>query len=182
VTGRSNNTGVMLQRVTTPADLATARGLFAEYGASIAHLAGASLNAQRFDEELVTLPGRYAEPRGRIYLALADGAGVGCAALRPIDTLPGDAGPVGELKRMYVRPTWRGRGLGRLLIDRIIADAREAGYGTLKLDTDPRLEAANALYQSLGFGPTPKFNNDPDPTTLYFALPLRGPLPAEPAS
>lgn len=162
----------MLRRVTIPADLETARELFAEYGGSIAHLAGASLNAQRFDEELLTLPGRYAEPGGRIYIAMIDGSPAGCAALRPIETLEGDAGPVGELKRMYVRPAYRGRHLGRLLLDQIIADARAIGYGTLKLDTDPRLEAANGLYKAMGFKPTPKFNSDPDPTTLYFALRL----------
>jgi GNAT superfamily N-acetyltransferase len=166
----------VLRRVTTLADLETARELFAEYGASIAHLAGVSLNAQRFDHELATLPGRYAEPQGRIYLAMVNAPNgplpAGCAALRPIDTLPHDAGPVGELKRMYVRPAHRGLYLGRRLLDQIISDARTIGYATLKLDTDPRLEAANALYKSLGFQPTPKFNNDPDPTTLYFALPL----------
>lgn len=162
-----------LRRVTTPHDLARARDLFAEYAASIAHLAGASLNAQRFDEELATLPGRYAEPTGRIYLAIVDDQPVGCAALRPIDTLPGDAGPVCELKRMYVRPAHRGRHLGRLLINQILADAAAIGYATIKLDTDPRLQAANALYASLGFTPTPKFNNDPDPCTRYLARPLR---------
>lgn len=161
-----------LRRVTTPADLALARDLFAEYAASIAHLAGASLNAQRFDEELATLPGRYAEPHGRIYIALVNDQPAGCAALRPIDSLPGDAGPVCELKRMYVRPAHRGQHLGRLLITQVLTDARAIGYATMKLDTDPRLAAANALYKSLGFTPTPKFNNDPDPCTLYLALRL----------
>jgi GNAT superfamily N-acetyltransferase len=165
-----------LRRVTTPQDLAIARDLFAEYAASIAHLAGASLNAQRFDEELATLPGRYTEPRGRIYIAMVAGPDgptpAGCAALRPIDALPADAAPVCELKRMYVRPAHRGQHLGRLLINQILADARAIGYATIKLDTDPRLEAANALYKSLGFTPTPKFNNDPDPCTLYMALRL----------
>ncbi len=168
-----------LLRVTTPDDLATARDLFAEYAASIAHLAGASLNAQRFDEELATLPGRYAEPKGRIYIALLNDQPAGCAALRPIDTLPGDAGPVCELKRMYVRPAHRGLHLGRHLINQILTDARAIGYGTMKLDTDPRLAAANVLYKSLGFQPTPKFNNDPDPCTLYMALPLRTPSVSE---
>jgi len=162
----------MLLRVTTPHDLALARGLFAEYAASIAHLAGASLNAQRFDEELATLPGRYAEPQGRIYIALVNHQPAGCAALRPIDALPADASPVCELKRMYIRPHHRGQHLGRRLCEQIIADAREIGYATLKLDTDPRLEAANSLYKSLGFQPTPKFNNDPDPTTIYMELRL----------
>lgn len=167
------NTSYMLRRVTTPADLAAARDLFAEYAASIAHLCCASFESQGLDTELATLPGKYAEPRGRIYVAIVNDAAVGCAALRPIDALPGDAGPVCELKRMYIRPGHRGLHLGRLLCERIIADAREIGYGTLKLDTDPRLEAANALYKSLGFGPTPKFNNDPDPKTIYMAMALR---------
>lgn len=148
-----------------------ARELIVEYGHTIADVAACSLEHQRFDDEVASLPGRYAPPRGRLLLATLDGRPVGCVALRPLD----DLGPhTCELKRMYVRPSARGHGIGRLLAERLIADARAIGYTLIKLDsdTDPRFSAAIALYRTLGFTECPRYNADPDPKTLWFEMRL----------
>jgi putative acetyltransferase len=154
---------------TDPAALAQARELFAEYAASIAGVAACSLEHQRFDDELATLPGRYAQPRGRIYLAMVHQVPVGCAALRPLNLVdPGAPTDTGEVKRMYVRPTHRGLGLGRALLDRLVADARAIGYQTLKLDTSASMVEAIGLYEAAGFVPCAPYNRDPDPDTRWF--------------
>ena len=154
-----------------------ARELIAEYGRSIVDVAGASLRHQRFEEELANLPGQFAPPRGRLLIAVPDGPRstpahpAGCIALRPLPTL-GRA--VCEMKRMYVRPEARGRGLGRALAAQLIQDARNAGYTLMKLDsdTDPRFDAACALYRRLGFANCPNYNADPDPRTIWMELRL----------
>lgn len=144
------------------------RELAAEYGASIADVAARSLEHQGFDDELANLPGRYAPSRGgRLLVAMVDGQPAGCIALR---ALP-EVGPgVCEMKRMYVRPAYRGRKLGRMLAERLIDEARAAGYTLMKLDTDtaPKFGAAIALYRSLGFVECERYNADPDPKTLWF--------------
>jgi putative acetyltransferase len=147
--------------------LAQARELIAEYGLAIADVAACSLEHQRFDEEVANLPGRYTPPRGRLLIAALDGQPIGCVALRPLDNL----GPaVCELKRMYVRPAARGHGIGRLLAERLLTDARTLGYTLMKLDsdTDARFAAAIALYRTLGFTECERYNADPDPKTLWF--------------
>lgn len=157
--------------------LVQARAIFAEYGASIAGVAACSLQYQHFDHELETLPGKYGPPRGRIYLAYEGGAGrgrdeepVGCIALR---ALPELGAGVCELKRMYVRPTARGRGVGRLLAKRIIQDAARIGYTLMKLDTSASMVEAQRLYRSLGFVPCAAYNEDPDQDTLWFERVIR---------
>lgn len=144
------------------------RELAAEYGASIADVAACSLEHQRFDDELASLPGRYAPScGGRLLVAMADGQPAGCIALR---SLP-EIGPgVCEMKRMYVRPAYRGLKLGRRLAERLIEEARATGYTLMKLDTDraPKFAAAIALYRSLGFVECERYNADPDPKTLWF--------------
>ncbi|MBY0308561.1 MAG: GNAT family N-acetyltransferase [Phycisphaerales bacterium] len=158
-----------VKAVTTAAELDSARALFTEYGRVITDVAGRSLEHQGFDRELETLPGLYAPPRGRMYLACVDGEPIGCAALRPLDRLgPG----VGEVKRMYVRPERRGLGLGHALIRRLVADARQIGYRTLKLDTSTNMLAAQHVYRAAGFVPCERYNDDPMEDTVWYELRL----------
>lgn len=142
--------------------------LFREYGMSIADVAACSLEHQGFDDELADLPGRYGAARGgRLLLALCDGQPAGCIALR---ALPELGAHVCEMKRMYVRPVCRGLGVGRMLADRLIIEARRLGYTVMKLDTDTddRFAAAMAMYRSLGFVECARYNADPDPKTIWF--------------
>ncbi len=154
-------------REAATSDMGTARDIFAEYMGSIAHLAAASFAHQRADQELLTLPGPYGPPGGVIVLAWEAGVCVGCAAVRPLD-----GAQTCELKRMYVRPSHRRMGLGRRLAEAALLRARELGYRTVNLDSDPRLRPALALYRSLGFGPAARYNQDPDPETVYLARTL----------
>ena len=112
--------------------------------------------------EIAALPGGY-----DMFLVARDGDQVfGCVALKP---LPDGAC---ELKRLYVRPVGRGRGLGRALAEAAVAEARRLGYTTLRLDTLPAMETARALYTSLGFVPTERFNDNPIEGVLFFELTL----------
>lgn len=159
-----------------PTDMPAAALLFREYAQSIAHIAAASFAQQNLDDELRTLPGKYAEPSGCILLAFdSDNHPIGCVALRPIDAAPHDrpGERICEMKRLYTRPAARGLGAGRRLCEELIAFARHAGYTLMKLDTEPELEAACALYRALGFTDIPRYNDDPKPETLYLGLRLR---------
>lgn len=142
-----------------PADYDIARALFREYADTL----GFPLEFQKFDEELAGLPGDYAEPAGTIVLAFVGDAAAGCVALRPLAE-PGTC----EMKRMYVRPAHQGRGLGRRLAERILADARARGYRAMRLDTVAKLVPAIALYESLGFRRIPPYGYNPVETALYF--------------
>ncbi|HEV2539319.1 MAG TPA: GNAT family N-acetyltransferase [Frateuria sp.] len=147
-----------------PDDLATVRALFAEYIGQV----GVDLSFQDVDAELAQLPGKYAPPRGVILLARdGSGAAVGCVALRPRPQ-PG----VCEIKRLYVRPTARGRALGRQLAEAVIAWAVRAGYERMLLDTLPSMQAARQLYAALGFKPVVPYYQNPVPGTAYMALEL----------
>ena len=144
-------------------DMAVARELFLEYAASL----GFSLCFQSFDQELASLPGKYAAPAGRLLLARDEGNWVGCAALRPLE--PG----ICEMKRLYVRPNFRGRGLGRTLTERILAEARGIGYERIRLDTvEPVMGAAVALYRQLGFQEIAPYGDHAIPGTLFMELDL----------
>jgi putative acetyltransferase len=125
-----------------------------------------SLCFQDFAGELARLPGDYAPPAGRLLLALRDGKPAGCAALRPL--FHRDA----EMKRLFVRPAYRGMGLGRQLALAVIDAARGMGYHTLKLDTLPAMKAAQRMYESLGFRDTAPYNDNPVGGTRFLSLPL----------
>jgi putative acetyltransferase len=144
-------------------DLDAARELFREYAASL----GFDLEFQGFSEELATLPGSYAPPRGRLLLAWEGGVAAGCVALRPIER------GICEMKRLYVRPGYRGAGLGRRLADRIVQEATDAGYGRMRLDTLPAMAGARALYQALGFRPIPPYRANPIEGAVFLELTLR---------
>jgi ribosomal protein S18 acetylase RimI-like enzyme len=140
------------------------RPLFEEYAASL----GEDLCFQDFDQELASLPGHYAPPRGRLLLARWNREPAGCVALRPL--VP----DVCEMKRLFVRPAHRGRGLGRILAERIIREAGEAGYSTMRLDSLPSMEAALQLYRELGFRDVPAYRDNPVPGARFLELRLAG--------
>lgn len=147
----------------SPADIATVRELFLEY----AHSLGFSLCFQSFDGELAGLPGDYSPPRGRLLLAQLDGEPAGCVALHPLDSR------VCEMKRLYLRPQYRGKGLGRALVQRIIDEARGIGYLRMRLDTvEPMMKDAVALYRRFGFREIPPYRENPIPGAMYLELEL----------
>jgi GNAT superfamily N-acetyltransferase len=136
------------------------RELFEEYAAQL----GVDLCFQNFAEELATLPGAYAPPRGGVWIARVDGRDAGCVALRPLRE--GDA----ELKRLYVRAAFRGYGLGLRLTRTALDFARAAGYRRVLLDTLPEMTEAQALYRHLGFKPVPEYAPHPVPGTIWMEL------------
>jgi len=147
----------------SPAQLAQARELFLEYAQSL----GFSLCFQNFDQELASLPGGYAPPEGRLLLAEYEGQLVGCVALHKLE--PGTC----EMKRLYLRPTMRGKGLGRILADRILAEARQIGYQRMRLDTvEPVMKDAVAMYRKLGFEEIAPYRANPMSGVIYMELQL----------
>jgi len=155
-------------------DMALARSLIEEYAAWL----GIDLCFQGIDEELATLPGKYAPPEGRLFLAGPPGDAVGCIALRPIALEGGGPAfvpPVGEVKRLYVQPRARGTGTGRALGTAIVDAARSIGYRTLCLDTLERMAEARALYESLGFVRCAPYYRNPIDDVVYYRLDLARP-------
>jgi ribosomal protein S18 acetylase RimI-like enzyme len=150
----------------TADEIATVKALFLEYQNSL----GVSLCFQGFDKELAELPGGYAPPAGRLYLAQVDSAIAGCVGLRPLVS-PYNDGRC-EMKRLYLRPNFRGLGLGRRLAKLIIAEAGKIGYRRLVLDTLADMGEARALYASLGFREIPAYYDNPLPGVLYAELDL----------
>ena len=134
---------VQIAAAESPEQLAQLRGLLVEYAESLSY----HICFESFQKELAQLPGVYGPPDGRLFLALAGGQPAGCAALRQMEQ------GVGEIKRLYVRPAFRGRGLGRELSEKILSEARALGYRAVRLDTLPLMKEAQSLYRSLGFKP-----------------------------
>lgn len=146
---------VVLQTVSTAQDALAAGQLFQEYAASLA----LDLEFQGFAQELASLPGEYAAPRGCLLLAWVDGALAGCCALRPLDAV--DYPNAAEMKRLYVRRAFRGFGLGRQLAEACLDAARQAGYASVLLDTLDDMESARAMYTDLGFESIPPYYHNP---------------------
>jgi len=144
--------------------IATARTLFEEYAATL----GVSLCFQDFDAELAQLPGKYVAPTGALLLALEGESALGCVALRPLQAEA--VAPIAELKRLYVRPPGRGRGLGRQLTEAALARARAAGYRRVRLDTLATMHEAQGLYRALGFREIAAYCHNPIAGTLYMEL------------
>ncbi len=144
--------------------LAMVRVLFREYAASI----GIDLGFQGFDDELRTLPGRYAAPRGGLFIAIDGPDPAGCVGLRPLK----DHG-IAELKRLYVRPSARCTGSGQRLAEQAIARAREAGYHRIRLDTLATMHDAQRLYRRLGFTDIAPYTFNPLPGAVFMELDLR---------
>jgi putative acetyltransferase len=147
-----------LIELTTPdskPDLEEVRAIFREYAQGL----GVDLCFQGFDEELASLPGDYAPPRGALLLARVDGEVAGCCALRPLDAV--DYPNAAEMKRLYVRKAFRGFGLGRRLAEATLDAARQEGYACVLLDTLDDMEAARALYEELGFEDIPPYYHNP---------------------
>jgi putative acetyltransferase len=152
----------VIREARLPAEIEEVRRLFLDYQAAI----GVDLCFQGFAQELASLPGSYARPAGCLLLAVAGAAILGGVALRPL------AGGDCEMKRLYVRPAGRGRGLGRLLAARVIAEARSAGYRRILLDTLPQMGEARALYRSLGFSEVAPYYPNPIAGAAYLARSL----------
>jgi putative acetyltransferase len=155
----------------TPAQIAAVRELMLEYAAAM----NISLCFQNFDEELRTLPGKYAPPGGRLLLADWDGETAGMVALRALNqrALNEDEKAVCEMKRLYVRPKFRGKSLGRALAGELIRQAAEIGYTRMRLDTiQGIMDPAIHLYRELGFHEIPAYYSSPVRETLFMELAL----------
>jgi GNAT superfamily N-acetyltransferase len=147
-----------LVAVRESSDIEEVRALVREYAASLPF----ALDFQDFDRELNELPGDYAPPQGALLLA----RGAGCVALRPIDET------TCEMKRLYVRPSARGTGLGRRLAEAAITEARTLGYKRMRLDTVPGMDSAQSLYEQLGFEDIAPYRSNPIPGARFLELQL----------
>jgi putative acetyltransferase len=154
--------GARISEARWPEDRATVEALFREYVASLAE----DISFQNVDRELAGLPGKYARPGGVVLIARDGVEGAGMVAYRMVE--PG----VCEMKRLYVRPAFRGSGLGRELANELIEEARAQGYRTMLLDTLASMSPARALYRDLGFTPVAPYYDNPLPGVMYMALEL----------
>ncbi|MBL8763738.1 MAG: GNAT family N-acetyltransferase [Phycisphaerae bacterium] len=171
MTGKAD--GARIDHVAGPADIDAARALIIEYARALECIHTATLTHQGFEAEMASLPGQYAAPSGCLLLARerTTNAPLGCVAMR---SLSEDAC---ELKRLYVRPVARGRGIARSLCMELVRRARALGYSRMNLDTEEETMApAVSLYRSIGFVNTPRYNDDPCGCTLYMTLDLSKPL------
>lgn len=157
------NPRLTLRQAESPAQIAQARELFLEYADSL----GFSLCFQSFDQELAGLPGDYAPPDGRLLIAEYRGQTAGCVALHKLEA------EICEMKRLYLRPQLRGRGVGRAMAEAAIAEARLIGYRRMRLDTvEPVMPNAVAMYRRLGFVEIDPYRANPIAGALYMELGL----------
>ena len=154
---------VTLMHVSLAQEMPLVRRLFEEYAASL----DIDLCFQHFDEELARLPGEYAPPEGTIIIGCLEGEPAGCVALRKW------GGDSCEMKRLYVKPECRGKGVGRALAEAVIAHARNLGYASIKLDTLGSMREANELYASLGFKECKPDRYNPCTCPIFMELSLR---------
>ena len=155
-------TSLVITEARWPDDRATVEALFREYVGSLTE----DISFQNVDNELAGLPGKYARPGGVVLIAWDGTDAAGAVAYRMVE--PG----VAEMKRLYMRPAFRGSGLGRELANELIEDARTRGYRTMLLDTLASMQSARALYRALGFRPVEAYYENPLPGTMYMARDL----------
>jgi GNAT superfamily N-acetyltransferase len=151
-----------IEHAAGPGDIEAVRRLFLEYQESL----GVDLCFQGFDREVAELPGDYTPPAGRLLVARDDGVTVACVALRRLDA------ETCEMKRLYVRPSHRGLGLGRALAEAVISEARQIGYERMRLDTLPSMGEAAVLYEHLGFSDIEPYTENPVPGARFLQLEL----------
>lgn len=144
-------------------DIDKVKQLFQEYSTML----GINLGFQGFDDELLTLPADYALPQGRLFLAFWDGKLAGCIALRPFGN------NCCEMKRLFVRPEYRGKKIGRALVERVISEAKAMRYKSMLLDTLLSLSDSIALYKKVGFEATEPYRFNPLSDVLYLRLKLQ---------
>jgi ribosomal protein S18 acetylase RimI-like enzyme len=149
-------------QATTPGQIEQARTLIREYTDGL----GIDLSFQELAQELADFPGAYAPPGGRLWLALDGAEAAGCIGIRPLE--PGAC----EMKRLYIRPAWRGHGLGRRLVEAALEQARAMGYSAMCLDTLPQMGAAIRMYEAFGFQRIEPYYANPIPGALFFKLRL----------
>lgn len=155
---------IQLRPPSCASDWKETRDIFREYANSLK----VDLCFQGFEDELSSLPGEYAEPRGALLLAWVNGTVAGCCALRPLDA--SDYANAAEMKRLYVRPAFRGMRLGRQLAESILDAARHADYSCVLLDTLDDMESARALYEDLGFEEIPPYYHNPHAGAHYLKV------------
>ena len=158
----------VVREVSTDDEIAHVRALVRAHGAARATTPGVEYVYADADG----LPGPYAAPAGGLWLAVSGESGIGCVALRPIDSR------TAEVKRMFVDASWRGQGVGRALLGALIDGARRRGYGTLRLGTLHDMAAAQSLYRSIGFRPIERYRPDELIDTRFFELELRSTVAA----
>jgi putative acetyltransferase len=166
---------VELRQVDSESDIESAREIFREYEERLA----LDLCFQNFEDELKRLPGKYSPPSGRLYLARIGDDVAGCIAMRELE--PG----VCEMKRLFVREDFRGKQIGRMLIDKLLSDARDLGYRRMRLDTfPPKMGNAVRIYESYGFYQIAPYYNNPTEGVLFMELKLDQAIPdlADPAA
>ena len=168
VNARINSSRIGISQITisqteSPSEIAKVRELFVEYAESL----GFSLCFQNFDRELAGLPGDYTPSQGRLLLALCGSEPAGCVALHSLE--PG----IGEIKRLYVRPQFRGSGIGKMLTNTVISEAKSIGYKKVRLDTvEPKMKNAVGLYRALGFREIEPYRPNPIEGAMYMELEL----------
>lgn len=163
IASRNQHSPLQIMPAQSHAQIAAVRELFLEYAQSL----GFSLCFQSFDTELAGLPGDYAPPEGRLLLAQYEDQLAGCVALHKLEP------KICEMKRLYLRPQFRGKGLGRALADQIVAEARQIGYERIRLDTvEPVMKDAVAMYRRIGFQEIAPYRVNPIAGALYMELHL----------